>query len=50
MSIENEMFDAAQREELFGYDFCRERGIGQQAVWNALHDKEEEFLGGCNED
>ena len=43
--LEKAMFAAASREQVLGYDYCRERGIGQQAVWNAYHNiKKEEWV------
>lgn len=43
--LERLMFVAASREQSLGYDYCREKGIGQQAVWNTYHGiKEEEWV------
>jgi ABC-type cobalt transport system substrate-binding protein len=38
--LEQAMFAAATREQIIGYDFCRERSIGQQAVWDTFAGKE----------
>ena len=42
--LEQAMFQAASREQVLGYSYCREMGIGQQAVWNAFHNKQEQWV------
>lgn len=41
--LERLMFEAASREQSLGYQRCLELGIGQQAVWNAYHNREYEY-------